>query len=102
MATERRRSQRIELSEAGAISWQSETGDTFGERVKVLNLADTGAMIEASVKLPLRQTIQLRVDSWRIDSAATVRYCRQKGLKYRIGLEMFHPIAAKPKQSRWT
>lgn len=102
MPTEKRHSQRIEVNEHGTLSWQTEEGSTMAEKILLLNLADNGGMIEASRKLPLRQTVHLKVPSWQIDSSASVRYCRQKGLKYRIGLELFHSIAAKPKQQRWT
>ena len=102
MATEKRRSQRIELNEPGTIAWQSDDGNTLSERIKLVNLADSGAMIEMTTKLPLRLTVHLKVPAWEIDGSATVRYCRQKGLKYRTGLELFESIHAKPKRQRWT
>lgn len=102
MATEKRTSQRIEVNEPGTITWQNESGDTQGEKVILLNLADNGGMLETSTKLPLRLILQLKVPSWQIDSSASVRYCRQRGTKYRIGVEMSQSIAAKPKQRRWT
>ena len=102
MATEKRRSQRIEVNHPGSISWQTESGDNMTDRVVLTNLADNGAMIEMSRKLQLRQSVQLKVPAWQIDGAASVRYCRQKGLKYRIGLELSYSILAKPKVQRWT
>lgn len=102
MATEKRRSQRIEVNEPGSISWQTESGDSMTDKIVLTNLADNGAMIEMSRKLPMRQTVLIKVPAWEIDGSGSVRYCRQKGLKYRIGLELFHSIAAKPKVQRWT
>jgi len=84
------------------MSWDDEHGTTLSERIKLLNLADHGAMVESMHKLPLRLVVRLKVESWQIDGSATVRYCRQKGSKYRIGLELSYSIAAKPKQRRWT
>lgn len=102
MATEKRKSQRIEVNEPCSISWQSETGDTFAEKGVMLNLADNGGLLETSTKLPLRLVVQLKVPGWQIDSSASVRYCRQRGTKYRIGVEMSQSIAAKPNKRRWT
>ncbi|GEM_PF-1223296 len=102
MATEKRRSQRIEVNDPGSISWQTESGDSMTDRIVLTNLGDNGAMIEMSRKLSLRQFVQLKVPAWQIDGSASVRYCRQKGLKYRIGLELSYSIAAKPKVQRWT
>ncbi len=102
MATEKRRSQRIDIHEPGTISWQNEAGVTMGEKVVVINIGDAGAMVEMSRKLPIRQTVQLKVPSWEIDGSASVRNCVQKGIKYRVGLELFYSINAKPKVQRWT
>jgi len=102
MTREKRASQRIETNEPGQISWQDTSGNTSVERIVLVNLADKGAMIEMSRKLDLRLTVQLQVLSRRIDGSASVRYCRQKGLRYRIGLELFDSINAKPKVQRWT
>jgi hypothetical protein len=102
MAKEKRRSQRIEINEPGTISWQAEDGNMLGEKIQMLNLGDDGAMIEMTRRLPMRQTVQFKVPSWEIDGSASVRYCRQRGLKYRIGLELFHAISVKPKVQRWT
>ena len=102
MATEKRRSHRIEVNDPGSISWQNESGENMTDRIMLTNLGDNGAMVEMSSKLSLRQSVQLRVPAWQIDGSASVRYCRQKGLKYQIGLELSFSIAAKPKVQRWT
>lgn len=102
MANEKRRSERIDINVPGSISWQTETGMMMSEKVLVLNIGDSGAMIEMSRKLAGRQTVQLKVPAWKIDGSASVRNCVQKGIKYRIGLELFYSIAAKPKVQRWT
>ncbi len=102
MRSEKRKSERVELSEQGTVFWQTSDGDTFGEKVLLLNLSDNGVLIEMSHKLELRQTVQLKIPSRQIDGSASVRYCRQKGQKYRSGLELFYPIEAKPKKQRWT
>lgn len=102
MPSEKRSSQRIEVNEPGIISWESESGDTLSERVLLLNLADNGGMLEMTTKLPLRLRVQIKVPSWHIDTSASVRYCRQLGQKYRVGVEMSQSIAAKPKPRRWT
>ena len=90
------------MSEQGTLSWQTPDGDTFGERVLLMNLSDNGVLVEMSRQLELRQTVQLKIPSWQIDGSASVRYRRQKGQKYRIGLELFYPIEAQPKMQRWT
>lgn len=100
--SEKRKSERVEVSEQGTVSWRTSNGDTFGERVLLLNLSDNGVLIEMSHQLESRQTVQLKIPSQRIDGSASVRYCKQKGQKYRIGLELFYPIEAKPKAQRWT
>ena len=102
MRSEKRKSERVELSEPGTVSWQTPDGDTVGERVLLVNLSDNGVLIEMTRQLELRQIVQLKIPSWQIDGSASVRYCRQKGLKYRIGLELFYPLEAKPKSQRWT
>ena len=102
MRSEKRKSERVELSEQGTVSWQTSDGDTFDEKVLLLNLSDNGVLIEMSRQLELRQIVQLKIPSWQIDGSASVRYCEQKGRKYRIGLELFYPIEAKPKSQRWT
>jgi hypothetical protein len=102
MATEKRRYQRIEVNEPGSISWQTEEGATMSDKIVMLNLAENGAMIEMTRKLPYRQAVLVKVPAWEIDSSATVRYVRQRGLKYRVGLELFHTINEKPNRNRWT
>ncbi len=102
MRSEKRKSERVELSEQGTVSWQTSDGDTFGERVLLVNLSGNGVLIQMSHKLEFRQTVQLKIPSWQIDGSASVRYCIQRGMKYRVGLELFYPIEAKPKKQRWT
>jgi hypothetical protein len=102
MATEKRRSQRIEVNDTGSILWQTESGASMAEKIVVTNLADYGVMIETARNLPVRQRVQIKVPAREIDGSASVRHCRQKGLKYRIGLELSYSISAKPKVQRWT
>jgi len=102
MATEKRRSQRIDLNEPASLHWQLEDGNVFSQKATLVNLADDGALITAAHKVPLRQLVQLKVPSWNVDTAATIRHVRQKGLQYSIGLELNNPIEAKPARKRWT
>ncbi len=102
MRSEKRKSERVELKESGSVSWQTPDGASLSERILLLNLADNGMLIEMAHKLEMRQTVQVRIPSWQIDGSASVRYCIQKGMKYRVGLEMFYQIEAKPKAQRWT
>ena len=102
MRSEKRNSERIDLKAPGTLSWQTPDGTSLSERILLLNLADKGILIEMSHKLELRQTVQVKIESRKIDGSASVRYCIQKGMKYRVGLEMFYQIEAKPKVQRWT
>lgn len=102
MKSEKRKSERVELKERGTISWQTPDGAMLGERILLLNLGDKGMLIEMSHKLELRQTVQVKIESRKIDGSASIRYRIQKGMKYRVGLEMFDPIESKPKVQRWT
>lgn len=102
MATERRHSQRIEVNAPLTINWQNDRGDTMSMRGALLNLADNGALVRAPQRLALRQLVQLLAPAWQIDTSATVRHIKQRGLHYEIGFELNAPLAAKPARQRWT
>jgi len=102
MAKEKRRYQQIEVNEPGSVSWETEEGNTYSDKILLLNLAENGAILEMNHKLPYRQAVQVKVPSWEIDGSGTVRYVQQRGLKYRVGIELFHQINAKPNRNRWT
>ncbi len=102
MGSEKRRSVRIAVDTDGSLSWQTERSETMSQRVKVINVSEYGARIEMGSRLELRQSVTIRVDAYRIDSSATVRYREQRGLKFIVGLELSSPASLKPRVQRWT
>lgn len=102
MTVERRQSKREPVIEPGMIYWQNAEGMMLQTKLVLLNLSAKGVMLEIREKLPLRQLVTLKVPALQIDLSATVRYCRQQGTRYRIGLELFSTPAKNTKPPRWT
>lgn len=100
MSTEKRRHARTVLEVPGSLSWHKEDGVRVFEKVKVIDASDSGARMECNAKLDVRKMVRVEIPSKKVDGMATVRSCRQKGLKYIVGLEYLGAQDIKP--SRWS
>lgn len=56
-------------------------------RATCLDVSSHGACVECNEPLVARSILYLRAPSYGLMGNASVRYCRQQGQKYHIGLE---------------
>jgi hypothetical protein len=57
------------------------------QRVKVLDLSESGARLMSPLRLDLRQRLNLQIEQPMIQATATVRTCRNQGLNFVLGVE---------------
>ncbi len=57
------------------------------ERAVVLNLSESGAMLETKYRYPLRDLVRIEIKEAKLRGMATIRYCDPKGTHYQTGVE---------------
>jgi len=62
---------------------------------RAINLSGSGATIESLLPVAVNSNVQVRSHIGVLAGEAHVRYCRRRGLVYRIGVEFSRPFAAR-------
>src|SRR5260221_3244053 len=86
---ETRRQERTMAQAAAKLRWCGKSGEARYARGKIINCSETGLCIELTE--PIRTCSYVVLDApeiKRADWGGAVRHCEQKGLKFRIGLEL--------------
>jgi len=81
------------------VSWQTGSGETRTIRAKCTELSDQGARIECPSPIDLRTSVYLHAPAYGLMGNASVRYCRQSGLKHIVGL-LFISVVSEAEQGR--
>jgi hypothetical protein len=63
--------------------------------VRAANISGAGAMIESLFPVAARSFVEMHSRVGLLVGGAYVRYCRRKGLFYRIGVRFARPVAAR-------
>ena len=63
--------------------------------VRAANISGTGAMIESLFPIRERSFVEMRSRVGLLVGGGYVRYCKRKGLVYRIGVKFARPVAAR-------
>jgi hypothetical protein len=90
------------LNAPAAITWHNAEGCRFYEKVLILNLSQTGALLDAPSKLAMRQFIKIEAPEQKLDGMATVRFCDQVKMRYRVGIEFINAVPEAAKKPKWT
>ncbi len=62
---------------------------------RAVNLSGSGATVESLFPVAVGSALQIRSRMAILAGVAHVRYCRRRGLVYRIGLEFNRPFASR-------
>lgn len=81
------------------VSWQTGSGETRTIRAKCTELSDQGARIECQGPIDVRTSVYLQAPAYGLMGNASVRYCRQSGLKHIVGL-LFSSAVSEAEQGR--
>lgn len=82
-----RRFERKKVMTRATLGFNDHTGTAQVVRAKVVDASRAGACLETDVPVETRSFVQLMVDDPRFMSAASVRYCQRKKLRYAVGIE---------------
>ena len=63
--------------------------------VRAANISGTGAMIESLFPIRERSFVEMKSRLGLLVGGGYVRYCKRKGLVYRIGVKFARPVAAR-------
>ena len=63
--------------------------------VRTANISGTGAMIESLFPIRVASFVEMKSRVGLLVGGAYVRYCKRKGLVYRIGVRFARPVAAR-------
>jgi hypothetical protein len=86
--TEKRKHLRSVSSEIVEITWADSQGQYFRARARCLDVSLKGLCLEVNQQIHRSSYVNIRADKLGLMVTAQVRRCVQKGLKYRIGLEL--------------
>ncbi|MBK9166938.1 MAG: PilZ domain-containing protein [Bryobacterales bacterium] len=78
---------RYALQGSVAISWQDGHGRFRTSQSKGIDICVSGLQIEATDPIDLHTNVMVRSERLQLSASTAVRYCRQHGPRYRIGLE---------------
>ncbi|MGH9661611.1 MAG: PilZ domain-containing protein [Bryobacteraceae bacterium] len=78
---------RFPISGPVSASWQDNRGEYQSAQVRGIDICETGLQIEHFSPLEIGSNVAVRTERYRFSATTAVRYCRQRGPKYRIGLE---------------
>ena len=70
------------------VSWQDGQGRLCASDAKIIDASESGLAIEVPQPLPPLAKVRLRSGQRHLEGNATVRYCRQSGARYRVGLHL--------------
>jgi hypothetical protein len=83
---ERRRDDRSPVLGGANLHWEHADGGRCQTLALVRNASDSGMQLESSVPLPVGTEVEL--SGARLRCAGSVRYCRESGHKFLIGLKI--------------
>jgi len=84
---ELRRETRIEVPGRIRIHWQDRSGATFGSLGRLVNASEGGLCADLERRIEPNTVVQIESRDVRVAGLAVVRYCRSKGMGYRLGLQ---------------
>ncbi|MGD0362428.1 MAG: hypothetical protein ABSC93_16250 [Bryobacteraceae bacterium] len=84
---------------AVTVSWQTRSGEMKSIRAKCLDISDLGARIECEAAFEFRAQVYVQAPAHGLMGAASVRYCRRKGMKNIVGL-LFSSAAGEAETGR--
>jgi len=82
----RRRYERLPVEGTLVASWKNLNDEVITHRCHCVNLSQRGIAIVSDAPAPLSADTYVHYSQHGVKSFATVRYCRQRGGKYQIGL----------------
>ena len=86
ISREQRRVARVLVDGSATLDWPSETGGHRSAEVEILNASDGGFQIDSSEAVP-KETL-VRVTGESVECFGTVWYCRNRGDRYLIGIQL--------------
>src|ERR1700687_2685816 len=90
--TNRRSQQRIAINTHLFVSFQDRKGAQHRIRAHAVDLSKSGVLVQSDEPVPLGQVVYLQTPNFIAMGRASIRHCRQKGLKYVIGLYIPDPL----------
>jgi len=88
-ARDRRIFKRFPFGEKVRVSWTDAHGRYHFADAPCLDVSETGMQIELNHPLDQQCYVNIRSERYGLNTNARVRHVRQRGMKYRIGLQ-FH------------
>jgi|GEM_PF-1364913 len=68
------------------INWKDPGGASFGGMGRLVNRSPGGICVDLERQIPAGMLVQIESHDLRVVGLAVVRYCRPKGLNFRLGL----------------
>ena len=86
--SERRRHPREAIEAKVYLWWQDSRSADCIAHGHCVDVSIRGLQVEISHPIAARTVVYFRFQELHVTASATVRYCRQRGRTYRVGLEM--------------
>lgn len=68
------------------INWKDPGGASFGGMGRLVNRSPGGICVDLERQIPAGMLVQIESHDLRVAGLAVVRYCRPKGMNFRLGL----------------
>ena len=89
-----RRHARVSYTGAVRLSWEEQGVPRYASG-RCIDLSSNGLRVEATVGIPLRSRISLRIDELKLSAAALLKHVSRRGAKYVLGLELSQALHEK-------